>query len=273
MLVIWRIAGRCPAPQNFRIIDDHYQIMASVTFAIGDIHGCLDKLERLIAACEAYARQHAERHAGDRPARWVFLGDYLDRGSDSRGVVDLLMRRQRAQPDGVICLRGNHEQMAIDAHAGAAAMPLWLMNSGATTQASYGRTGGRIEAAHLAWLGALPFCHDDGRRFFVHAGVDLNVPLAEQAEEAMLWMREPFLTQCDGVDCGRFIVHGHTPQKSGKPDLRRRRVNLDTAAVLGGPLTAAVFDDTQSEPLGFLTDRGEGRGWGWLAKLWMERNK
>jgi Calcineurin-like phosphoesterase len=221
--------------------------MSPVTFAIGDIHGCLDKLRRLLAACEA--------HAGSRPARYVFLGDYIDRGPHSRGVVDLLMRRQQAQPPGaVVCLRGNHEQMAIDAHVSARAMPLWLANSGASTQRNYWRTGGRIEDAHLAWLAALPFCHDDGRRFFVHAGVDLSVPLDKQQDEVMLWMREPFLTDCDRVDCGRFIVHGHTPLRTGTPDLRRRRVNLDTAAVIGGPLTAAAFDDTRAEPLGFLTD-------------------
>jgi serine/threonine protein phosphatase 1 len=68
-------------------------------------------------------------------------------------------------------------------------------------------------------------------------------------------MREPFLSDCDRIDCGRFIVHGHTPQESGTPDLRVRRLNLDTGAVLGGPLTAALFDDTQPGPLAFLTDR------------------
>jgi serine/threonine protein phosphatase 1 len=220
--------------------------MASLTFAIGDIHGCLDKLERLLAACEA--------RAGGRPARWVFLGDYIDRGPDSRGVVELLMRLQQAQPGAVVCLRGNHEQMAIMAHADARAMPMWLQNSGASTQRNYRRTGGRIEDAHLAWLAALPFCHDDGLRFFVHAGVDLSVPLDQQSGEVMIWMREPFLSECDQVDLGRLVVHGHTPLRDGRPDLRRRRLNLDTAAVLGGPLTAAAFDDTRPEPLGFLTD-------------------
>jgi serine/threonine protein phosphatase 1 len=222
--------------------------MASLTFAIGDIHGCLDKLERLIAACEA--------HADGRPARWVFLGDYVDRGPDSRGVIELLMRREQAQPGAVVCLRGNHEQMAITAHVDPRAMPLWLANSGATTQRNYPETKGRIADAHLAWLDALPFCHDDGLRFFVHAGIDLSVPLDRQEDEVMLWMREPFLSECDEVDCGRFIVHGHTPLKGGRPDLRRRRLNLDTAAVLGGPLTAAAFDDTRAEPLAFLTDAG-----------------
>jgi Calcineurin-like phosphoesterase len=220
--------------------------MAFLTFAIGDVHGCLDKLERLIAACEA--------HADGRPARWVFLGDYVDRGPDSRGVIELLMRRQQAQPGSLVCLRGNHEQMAIMAHADARAMPLWLANSGATTQRNYPETNGRIADAHLAWPDALPYCHDDGLRFFVHAGIDLSVPLEAQEDEVMLWMREPFLSECDHVDCGRFIVHGHTPLKGGRPDLRKRRLNLDTAAVLGGPLTAAAFDDSRAEPLAFLTD-------------------
>jgi len=224
--------------------------MPSLTFAVGDVHGCLDKLQRVVEACEA--------RAAGRPARFVFLGDYIDRGPDSRGVVELLMQRQLAQPDMVVCLRGNHEQLALDAHADERAMPAWLRNNGATTQSNYWRTGGRISPAHLVWLAALPLCHDDGLRFFVHAGVDLEVPLHEQDPEVMLWMREPFLSRSDEVDCGRFIVHGHTPQKSGRPDLRRHRLNLDTAAVMGGPLTAAAFDDGIAEPLGFLTDRDGG---------------
>jgi serine/threonine protein phosphatase 1 len=221
-----------------------------LTFAVGDIHGCLDKLNRLLAACEA--------HAGARPAHYVFLGDYIDRGPQSRGVIDLLMAKQAARPGTVVCLRGNHEQMAIDAHARVHAVPLWLANNALSTLRNY--DGRRISPEHLAWLEALPFCHDDGLRFFVHAGIDLTVPLAAQAPEVMVWMREPFLSECDAVDCGRFVVHGHTPLPAGIPDLRRRRVNLDTAAVMGGPLTAAVFDDTQAPPLAFLTDRGGARG-------------
>jgi serine/threonine protein phosphatase 1 len=225
--------------------------VSPLTFAVGDIHGCLDKLERLIAACEA--------RAGGRPARYVFVGDYIDRGPQSRDVVEFLRRWQDARPGTIVCLRGNHEQMAIDAHASDRAMPLWLANSGASTLRNYG--GGRISDEHLAWLTALPFCHDDGLRFFVHAGIDLTVPLNMQEPEVMLWMREPFLTYCDEVDRGRFIVHGHTPLRTGVPDLRRRRLNLDTAAVMGGPLSAAVFDDTPAQPLGFLTDGGGERGW------------
>jgi Calcineurin-like phosphoesterase len=173
-------------------------------------------------------------------------------------VIDVLMAKQAARPGTVVCLRGNHEQMAVDAHASARAVPLWLANNALSTLRNY--DGRRISPEHLAWLNALPFCHDDGLRFFVHAGIDLTMPLAAQAPEVMVWMREPFLSECDAVDCGRFIVHGHTPLPGGTPDLRRRRVNLDTAAVMGGPLTAAVFDDTQAQPLAFLTDgSGEGR--------------
>src|SRR5262249_48787974 len=133
---------------------------------------------------------------------------------------------------------------------------------------SYWRTGGRIEAAHLAWLRALPLCHDDGLRFFVHAGVDLTRPLDRQLASDMLWMREPFLSDCDKVDLGRFFVHGHTPWRRGVAGGRRRRADLAAAAVVGGPLTAGVFDGTRPEAVEFLTDRMVGwRRWvGWFRR-------
>jgi len=223
---------------------------ADLTFAVGDVHGCLDKLERVLRACAA--------HAGGRPARYVFLGDYIDRGPASRDVVELLIRRQAAEPERVICLKGNHEDLAIAAHDDEADLPAWLINGAAATMRSYRKSGGRICEPHLSWLRALPLCHDDGRRFFVHAGVDLTVPLDRQSPEAMLWIREPFFELSEEIDCGRFIVHGHTPRRDGVPELRRHRVNVDTGAVIGGPLTAAVFDDRRIEPVGFVTDRDAG---------------
>ena len=96
--------------------------MSPLTFAIGDVHGCFDMLQSLLGACEA--------HSAGRPARYVFLGDYIDRGPDSRGVIQLLMRRQQAQPGTSVCLRGNHEQMAIGAHESALALSLWLQYGG-----------------------------------------------------------------------------------------------------------------------------------------------
>ena len=108
----------------------------------------------------------------------------------------------------------------------------------------------RCRAAHVDWLRALPLSYDDGRRFFVHAGVNPGAPLDAQDDFDLLWIREPFLSH--GGDYGRLIVHGHTPLADGIPDLRGNRLNLDTGAVFGGPLTAAVFDDAQTEPIGFL---------------------
>src|SRR3989442_8217706 len=137
-----------------------------VTFAVGDIHGCLDKLRRLVSACDA--------HAGDRLARYVFLGDYIDRGPDSRGVVEFLIEWQRARPGTVVCLMGNHEQMALAAHESDRAAPLWLANSGASTLRSYG--GGRLAPAPPDWLGAPPPCHAHGLRFFLHSGGALVRP-------------------------------------------------------------------------------------------------
>ena len=228
--------------------------MSPLTFAIGDIHGCLDKLRRLVAACEA--------HAAGRPARYVFLGDYIDRGPNSRGVVEFLMRRQQARPGTLVCLRGNHEQLAIDAHDDERAMPLWLQNSGATTQRNYWQTNGRISDTHLAWLRALPFCHDDGLRFFVHAGVDLAVPLdaAVGPGDAVDARAVP-----DRLRPGRLRplhrARPHPADGPARPTSAGAALNLDTGAVIGGPLTAAAFDDTRPAPMAFLTDRSAAPGW------------
>ena len=224
---------------------------ATLTFAIGDVHGCLAKLRRLLEYCRAYA-------AG-RAMGLVFVGDYIDRGPHSRGVVDLLMRMQAEQPDGVVCLSGNHEAAVLSAVAeGGEAEEWWIgpAMGGSATLASYGvdRTAD-LPFEHQRWFDRLALCYDDGLRYFVHAGVRPGVALAEQQEEDQVWIREEFLSCGDPFD--RFIVHGHTPLRTGMPDLRANRVNLDTAAVYGGPLTAAVFDGTRAEPLAFLNDLGD----------------
>jgi serine/threonine protein phosphatase 1 len=215
------------------------------TYALSDIHGCLDKLERLVARCHANA-------GGD--AQFVFLGDYIDRGADSRGVLEYVFGMEAREPNRVICLAGNHEDMALNAIDDLRHAEQWIVrNGGDKMLASYGVTHPLdLPSDHVTWLRALATHHDDGRRFFVHAGIDPSRPLDKQDRQDMLWMREPFLS--DPRDFGRFIVHGHTPQKSGKPDLRGNRVNIDTAAVLGGPLTAAVFDDSKAAPIGFLQE-------------------
>jgi serine/threonine protein phosphatase 1 len=214
-----------------------------LTYAIGDIHGSLDKLKNLIAACR--------KHADGRTMSLVLLGDYIDRGPDSAGVIRFVLSLQAETPERVIALKGNHEAWALAVLDGAMPVGPWLLNGGAATLQSYGaREVADLPGAHLDWMRSLPLIHDDGRRFFVHAGVDPQKPLDAQEEPVLLWIREPFLR--DTRDYGRLIVHGHTPLAGAKPELRSNRLNLDTAAVFGGPLTAAVFDDFQTEPLGCL---------------------
>jgi len=103
---------------------------------------------------------------------------------------------------------------------------------------------------HLTWIRNLPTHYDDGQRFFVHAGIRPGIPLDQQTREDMLWIREPFLSA--DADHGRLIVHGHTPQRNGKPDIHPNRVNIDTGAVFGRKLTAAVFTDSERMPVEFL---------------------
>jgi serine/threonine protein phosphatase 1 len=214
-----------------------------LTYAIGDVHGSLDMLKALIEGC----RQHAD----GRALQFVFLGDYIDRGPDSAGVVRFMMRLQDELQDRLIALRGNHEAFVLGLLDAVVPLGIWLRNGGDETLASYGvREAGELPRAHLDWMRSLRLSYDDGRRFFVHAGVDPEKPLDAQDEQALLWIREPFLS--DRRDYGRLIVHGHTPLETAVPELRSNRLNLDTAAVYGGVLTAAVFDDGQTGPLAFL---------------------
>jgi serine/threonine protein phosphatase 1 len=214
-----------------------------VVYAVGDVHGSLQKLSDLVARCE--------RHAADRPASFVFLGDYIDRGPDSRGVIDALMNLQSRLGDRVIALKGNHEAVAIEVIDGEGDEAMWLREGGAATLRSYGvRRARQLPNDHVAWLRSLPLRYDDGRRLFVHAGIDPDRPLDAQNDHDLLWIREPFLS--DPRDHGRLIVHGHTPQNAGMPDLRGNRLNLDTGAVFGRALTAAAFAGERRDPVGFL---------------------
>jgi serine/threonine protein phosphatase 1 len=222
-----------------------------LTFAIGDVHGCFDKLQALLLTCD--------RARAGRKARYVLIGDYIDRGPNTREVIDLLMHRQLNEGGRFVCLRGNHEQMLIDAAADGRSdreLMIWWINGGEQTLDSYRvHDPASLPAPHLEWIKTLPLRFADEERLYVHAGIRPGVAIADQSEDDLLWIREPFLSSHGGGTS--FIVHGHTPTYSGLPDLRSHRLNLDTGACFGGELTAAAFTDQTARPVLFLNSLGE----------------
>jgi len=206
--------------------------MARLTYAIGDIHGRLDLLER--------AAMTIAGHAAGRDYRVICLGDYVDRGPDSRGVIAFLMRETRL--GRFVCLKGNHEAMMLEALRGPY-MGLWLRNGGEETMASY---NGRPQDDHLDWLDGLPIMQTEADRIYVHAGLRPGRPLEAQDEESCLWIRERFL-RAGADELPGHVVHGHTPYHAGKrepaqPERLPHRTNLDTGAYATGVLVVGVFD-------------------------------
>jgi serine/threonine protein phosphatase 1 len=165
----------------------------------------------------------------------------------------------RGQASGrFLCLRGNHEELLTGAAArdrSDRSLLTWWANGGEQTLDSYGvKDPSDIPQEHLGWIERLPVMLKDGERLFVHAGIRPSVPIADQDEKDLTWIREPFLS-FEGSH-GTLVVHGHTPTRSRLPDLRANRLNLDTGACLGGPLTAALFSSGEAKPLMFVNETG-----------------
>jgi serine/threonine protein phosphatase 1 len=217
---------------------------AERVYAIGDIHGRYDLMARLLFAIE---RDAAKR----LPARTeiVILGDFIDRGPGSAGVMAVL-GALRAR-DGLVVLKGNHEAALVDAwHGDQTALALWLDHGGDATLRSLGAEDHEIYPADhrqlletvrkyvsksmIKWLASLPLSHRVGDHLFVHAGIRPGVPLAEQVAEDMLWIREEFTQNKD--DHGLVVVHGHTI--SERVAVRPNRIGVDTGAYRTGRLAA-----------------------------------
>jgi serine/threonine protein phosphatase 1 len=214
-------------------------------YAIGDIHGCAGLLDRLMALIEEDAARGR--------SQLVFLGDYLDRGPDSRGVVERLIAIAEKRPDTVF-LKGNHEAVFLDFLASPAASEDWLHWGGAETLESYGvekpwlrpaeelaaEMLERAPADHLAFLRGLELARAFGDYFFVHAGVRPGTPLDEQDERDLLWIRGDFHHAAAAMRPDKVIVHGHQPAK--KPVDAGWRIGVDTGACFSGALTAVVLE-------------------------------
>lgn len=213
-------------------------------YAIGDIHGRADLLSAMLDAIT--------EDCGDiSKAQLIFLGDYVDRGEDSRGVIDQLIKLSQSKTDTVF-LKGNHEASMLDFLKDPEDLPHWLNWGGLETAESYGvdtalpnellanELRKNMPAEHLKFLKSLSLNHQEGDYLFVHAGIRPGAPLEEQTEEDMLWIRSRFHNAPVSDRPDFVVVHGHTPEE--KPQDAGWRINVDTGACYGGPLTAVVLE-------------------------------
>lgn len=228
-------------------------------YAIGDVHGRSDLLTRLFAQIDA------ERAANPRTKEHlILLGDLIDRGPDSRGVLDLLLDRRATDPT-LKLLSGNHEEMLLMLLDGATEhWADWLRFGGAECAESYNldplelyamppeaaieRLRAAMPEAHLALLRDLDSYLAVGDYIFVHAGIRPGVPIERQLRRDLHWIRAPFLRST--TDHGAMIVHGHSI--SEEPEIRPNRIGIDTGAYASGRLTALCIDGAERR---FLTGR------------------
>jgi serine/threonine protein phosphatase 1 len=213
----------------------------SVIYAVGDIHGRSDLLDRVFKAIDRNRLLDPDKRALE-----IYLGDYVDRGPDSAGVIARL--RQRASERPVRLLLGNHEAMFMD-FLGGKSERKWLENGGAATAFSYGvdpRLGSDLQEAltravppdDLVFLNSLRPSFRYGPYFFVHAGIRPNRPIENQSLDDLIWIRKEFLDHPGSF--GPIVVHGHTP--NAEPDFRPNRINLDTGAFATNRLTCLRID-------------------------------
>jgi len=225
--------------------------------AIGDIHGCADLLSAMLDKIDA---------AYGTSVKTVFVGDYIDRGEDSAGVLKIVTDRAAAQPDNCVCLIGNHEEMALNFLDNPAEHgQRWLRYGGLQTLASFGIGGvsetsspNTLEAAAesfaialgpdmVSWLRGLQVMWASGNVTVVHAGADPALPINLQAKSALIW-GHPDFAKVPRSD-GNWVVHGHTIVDA--PQAEQGRISIDTGAYATRKLTGVVIDGQQ--PLEFIS--------------------
>jgi len=195
-------------------------------FAVGDIHGCLDKLVSLMDIIDVDLKKET----------LVFMGDYIDRGPHSKEVVDYLIDLARGG-NRVVFLKGNHELMLQNYLSGEDKLS-FLYNGGEATLGSYMKSGGLNEASlippeHLEFFDNLRLYYETENYIFVHGGLKANIPLEHQDEWDMLWIRDEFIYS--DFDFGKLVIFGHTPFR--EPLILDNKIGIDTGAVYGNKLT------------------------------------
>ena len=218
-------------------------------YVVGDIHGRSDLLDRMVVEI---SRDLAARPAGS--CLTVTLGDYIDRGPDSCGVLDRLAGNPF--PMDFIALKGNHEELFETFLRDPSIADHWRRLGGLETLRSYGvavralmigrnyrqaaeALGKAVPQKHMDFLTSLKMSLTVGRYFLCHAGVRPGVPLEAQRADDLLWIREEFLDS--QVDFGKIVVHGHTPIE--EPQVRPNRIGIDTGAFMTGRLTCVVLEE------------------------------
>ncbi|MDD2901050.1 MAG: metallophosphoesterase family protein [Syntrophales bacterium] len=198
-------------------------------YAVGDIHGCLDLLQQLLDEVQPDLEQDV----------LLFMGDYIDRGPDSRRVVDyILALRQKYPREHIICLKGNHEAMLFD-FLQDRERAMFMFNGGLSTIRNYwgenweGLPRLLLPPEHEEFYQELRPYYETPDYIFVHAGLKPGVPLAEQQEEDLLWIRGQFIASME--DFGRLVIFGHTP--FNQPLVLPNKIGIDTGAVYGNFLT------------------------------------
>jgi serine/threonine protein phosphatase 1 len=221
----------------------------SLTYVIPDIHGRYDLLSDALADITA--------RSGGEADVIVTLGDYVDKGPESKQVIDRVMSGV-AEGWNFIALKGNHDAMMVEALRDPSKMASWMEKGGDATLASYGGDPAAVPQTHIAWLDQLRLMYVDAHRVYVHAGVDPDVPLERQSEATLLCKRYP--KEFSGGYGALHVVHGHDNSPDG-PLLYEGRTNLDTAAWRTGRLTVGVFDDARpGGPVDFIVVKGPPAG-------------
>jgi serine/threonine protein phosphatase 1 len=221
----------------------------SLTYVIPDIHGRYDLLSDALAGITARSNGEA--------GVIVTIGDYVDKGPDSKGVID----RLRSGVDAgwhLVTLKGNHDAMMVEALRNPAKIAAWIGKGGDAALASYGGDPAAVPQSHIAWLDRLQLLHADAHRIYVHAGLDPEIPLDRQSEATLLCKRYP-KEFSDGFGA-LHVVHGHDNHPEG-PLLYEGRTNLDTLAWRTGRLAIGVFDDDRpGGPIDFIMVSGPPAG-------------